>query len=283
MSNRRKRAEIGIYRRKTLTTGAIFGYPPLVFVEERLEQFLNLLGAHGSMTVEQAVELTGVSADTVRRDFNRLAERGLVVRTHGGIVHRDTVAPDSPIRERRVQNAAQKALIAHAAASMVVDHETIALDAGTTTVGMIEHLTRLQNLTVITYSLDLAGEVVRRANMTAVILGGMIRESTLSVVGPEAIAMVKSFHANTLFLAANGLSEEHGLLTPNRMEAEVKRALIDSADRVVLLLDSSKIGRRALVSFAPVDAVSTLVTDAGADEAFCDRIRARGIEVVIAE
>ena len=254
-----------------------------MFVEERLEQFLNLLGAHGSMTVEQAVELTGVSADTVRRDFNRLAERGLVVRTHGGIVHRDTVAPDSPIRERRVQNAAQKALIARAAASMVVDHETIALDAGTTTVGMIEHLTRLQNLTVITYSLDLAGEVVRRANMTAVILGGMIRESTLSVVGPEAIAMVKSFHANTLFLAANGLSEEHGLLTPNRMEAEVKRALIDSADRVVLLLDSSKIGRRALVSFAPVDAVSTLVTDAGADEEFCDRIRARGIEVVIAE
>ena len=235
------------------------------------------------MSVEQAVELTGVSADTARRDFNRLAERGLVVRTHGGIVHRDTVAPDSPIRERRVQNAGQKAVIARAASALVVDNETIALDAGTTTVGMIEHLAQIQNLTVITYSLDLAGEVARRSNMTAVILGGMIRESTLSVVGPEAIAMVKGFHANTLFLAANGVSEVHGLLTPNHMEAEVKRALIDIADRVVLLVDSSKIGRRALVSFAPVDAMAVLITDAGADGEFCDRMRSRGIDVIIAQ
>ena len=254
-----------------------------MFVEQRLEQFLQALSSAGSITVEQAVELTGVSADTVRRDFNRLAGRGLVVRTHGGIMSRDGYVHDSPIRERKVQRAAEKAAIARAAAALVVDNETIALDGGTTTFGVIEHLRADLTLTVITYSLDAAIEVARRPNMSAIVLGGLVREPTLSVVGPDAMAMVGNFHANTLLLGANGVSLELGLMTPNRMEAELKAALIGISDRVVLLADSSKIHKRALVTFGSLKAVTTLVTDAGADPSFLEQLRQSGIEVIIAQ
>ncbi|TVQ38546.1 MAG: DeoR/GlpR transcriptional regulator [Spirochaetaceae bacterium] len=253
-----------------------------MFVEQRLDQFLQALGARGSITVDQAAELAGVSQDTVRRDFNRLAERGLALRTHGGIMTRDNYVHDSTIRERRIQHAAQKAAIARAAAALVVDNETIALDGGTTTFGVIAHLSPAASLTLITYSLDAAIEVARRPNMSAIVLGGVVREPTLSVVGPDAMAMVRTFHANTFLLGANAVSLEFGLMTPNRMEAELKTALIAISDRVVLLVDSSKINKRALVTFGSLDSVTTLVTDAGADPQFCEQLRQKGTQVIIA-
>ena len=182
-----------------------------------------------------------------------------------------------------LQRAAEKAAIARAAAALVVDNETIALDRGTTTFCVIEHLRAHLTLTVITYSLDAAIEIARRPNMSAIVLGGLVHEPTLSVVGPDAMAMVGNFHANTLLLGANGVSLELGLMTPDRMEAELKTALIGISDRVVLLADSSKIHKRALVTFGSLKAVTTMVTDSGADPSFLEQLRQSGIEVIIAQ
>jgi DeoR/GlpR family transcriptional regulator of sugar metabolism len=252
-----------------------------MMVEERHRAILDRLRLVRSLSVEEASELCRVSPDTIRRDFRRLAEQKAVRRTHGGILLAEEFAFDSAIPDREVLHQAEKRRIGEYAATLVADGETIAIDAGTTAIEAIPFLGSKQNLTVLTYSLDVARAAVDSGALYCIMLGGLVRQNTYSAVGPDATAMLKRFQANTLFLAANAVSMDRGLMTPNRMEAEVKRGLIEISQRVVLLADSSKIGRRALVSFADTAEIDMLVTDSGAEQEQLRVLEELGIEVVV--
>jgi DeoR family transcriptional regulator, fructose operon transcriptional repressor len=254
-----------------------------MFIEERLEKIIELLQHQKRLTVEEAADLCQVSVDTIRRDFKKLTERGQVTRTHGGILVKDDFAYDSSTIERQVRNIAVKKAIARKAATFVEYAETIAIDAGTTTFQMIEHLTAHDHLTVLTYGLDIANETIKCPNIATIIAGGMIRRKTASVIGPEALAMIKKMHVSTLFLGANAVNITTGLMTPNSMEAEIKKALIDISDHVILLADSSKINKQALVSFSPLDRVSVFITDTQAAPSFLDDVDKMGVEMVLVE
>ncbi len=153
----------------------------------------------------------------------------------------------------------------------------MAIDAGTTAIEVIPFLAELSDLTVLTYSLDVARAAVDSRSLTCIMLGGLIRDNTYSAVGPDTLSMVQHFQVTTLFLAANAISLDHGIMTPNRMEAEVKSALVEIAQRVILVADSSKIGRRALVSFSEISKVDVLVTDESADPAFVEAVSELGV------
>lgn len=251
-----------------------------MLVEERHRAILDRLKLSRSLEVDAAAELCGVSADTIRRDFRKLAEEGLVRRTHGGILPAEQFTFDSPIGAREVLHREEKMRIGRYAGGLVGEGETVALDAGTTAIEVIPYLAEIRALTILTYSLDVARAAVDTGRLNCITLGGIVRRNTYSAVGPDAVAMLRRFQATTLFLAANAVSIERGLMTPNRMEAEIKQELIGISQRVVLLADSSKLGRRALVSFCDLSDVDMLVTDTGADPGQLELLRELDIEVV---
>ena len=251
-----------------------------MLVEERQTALYTELMRKKALTVEEGAVLCDVSPDTIRRDFRAMAERGLAQRTHGGVVLAEAYASDTHLRDREILHRAEKRRIAEYAAGLIRPGETVAIDAGTTAVEAVPFLSKIANLTVLTYSLDVARAVVDTRRIGCIMLGGVVRENTYSAVGPDALAMLHRFQVTTLFLGANAISLERGLMTPNRMEAEVKQGLIEIAQRVVLLADSSKLGRRALVSFADFSRLDTFVTDDGADAEKIELLREVGVEVV---
>lgn len=232
-----------------------------MLAEERLNELYRTLRSHGSLTVDQAAADFGVSPDTIRRDFNRLARDPAVRRTHGGIIL-ETHDRDSTLEERRTRASSEKRAIAAAAAALVNDHETIVVDAGSTTALMVDRITA-RNVTVITYSVEIAALAIRRENLQVYIAGGAVRRSTAAAVGEDTIRMIGSLQASRGFIGANGMSIRDGLMTPNYHEASVKRALLAICRRNVLLADSTKCERRSLVRFADLSQIDLLITDDG--------------------
>ena len=252
-----------------------------MFIEERLEKILELVHQNRKVTVDEAMGLCNVSADTVRRDFTRLAKNNVVIRTHGGIMVKTSAMYDSSTSERRVKNKELKERIGRRAAELIPDGGTIAVDAGTTTVELLQYLNTVQNLTLLCYSLDIANEAVKYDQVTTMILGGIIRNKTSSVVGPDTAEMVRKLHADVLFLGATAFDSTRGLMTSNRMEADVKESFISIADTVVLLLDSSKIRQRSLFAFCPTENLDIFITDSETDRGFIEEIAEHGVETIV--
>jgi DeoR family fructose operon transcriptional repressor len=255
----------------------------IMMVAERLDWILRQLQQERRLTIDQAVQELGVSADTVRRDFDRLAARNQVRRTHGGIVSvetGDTWAPYSSFKQRASEREDQKRRIARAALDLVQAGETLAVDAGSTSF----HLARILggvSCTVLAYSLEIAAAVLEHENVQLFVSGGLVRRETQSAVGEESISMLRRFQASTAFIGANAINTECEVMTPNHMEAAVKRVLIEISDRTVLLADSSKIGRRALSRFADVGEFAVMITDSDIDPEAARGIRARGVELIV--
>ena len=255
-----------------------------MLVAERLDWILEQLRLDHKLTIEQAVQELGISPDTARRDFDRLASQNLVRRTHGGVVATESSfawAPYSSFRQRAGIRAEQKRRIARAAVQLVQPGETIALDAGSTAFQLARLLGEV-SCTVLAYSMDVGTAVLEHENVQLYISGGLVRRETQSAVGEESVGMLRRFQANTAFLGANAINAELEVMTPNQLEAAVKRTLMDISDRRVLLADSSKIGRRALSSFARIEDFSAVITDDEIEPAAAERIRSRGVELITA-
>lgn len=235
------------------------------------------------LTIEAAVQQLGVSPDTARRDFDRLASQNLAHRTHGGVVateFSDGYAPYSSLQQRSGIRAEYKRRIARAAVELVQAGETIAVDAGSTTF-QLAHLLGQAPCTVLAYSLEIGSAVLKHENVQLFMSGGLVRRETQSAVGEESVAMLRRFQANTAFIGANAINAELDVMTPNQLEAGVKRTLMEISDRSVLLVDSSKIGRRALSSFARADDFALIITDDEIDRETASRIRERGVELIV--
>lgn len=232
-----------------------------MLAEERLDRIMSRLRQQGTLAVDEIAEDFGISVDTARRDCNRLAERSLVRRTHGGILlpRQDR---DSSTRERELKASAEKAAIARRAAEMIEDHDTIALDAGSTT-ALIVDLIEARDVTIITYSVEIACRAIRRENLSVYVAGGMVRPSTGGAVGEDAVRMLRSMQAEKGFIGANGIDLVRGLMTPNYHEAAVKKALLEISRSAIVVADSTKFHQTALTRFGTLDDVDILVTDDG--------------------
>ena len=188
-----------------------------MLAEQRQGRILTRLRTAGTLTVEEVAEEYGVSSDTVRRDFKRLAQQPGVRRAHGGILLERTER-DSTLAEREQRSFQEKLAIARAAAELVEPRETIALDAGSTTALMVDYITAPE-VTIITCSVAIAARAFIRDNLTVFIAGGLIHSTTGSTVGDDALRMIRGLQASTAFLGANGFGRSSGLVTPNYHEA----------------------------------------------------------------
>ncbi len=236
--------------------------------------------AVGRVDVRELAELLDVTPETVRRDLTALERQGILHRVHGGAIPIERLGIEPAVAEREGRMAPEKDRIAIAALDELPDGGAILLDAGTTTIRLAELLPTDRELTVVTHSLPIASLLALRANLTLHLLGGVVRGRTLAAVGPWAERELKDVYADVAFLGINGLTVSQGLTTPDLAEAGIKRALVASARRTVVLADHTKIGRSDFAQVAPLSAVDTLVTDAGLEPDVADEIESAGPRVV---
>jgi DeoR family fructose operon transcriptional repressor len=246
-----------------------------VFATERHQQILGRARADGRVDVSALARELDVTPETVRRDLSVLERHGLVRRVHGGAIPVERLGFEPGLADREGLLSVEKELI-----DELPDGGSIILDAGTTTVRLAEMLPTDRELTVVTHALPVATVLATRPGITLHLVGGTVRGRTLAAVGSWALRDLADIQADVAFLGTNGLTVEHGLTTPDLAEAEVKRALVTAARRVVVLADHTKIGRVDFAYVAPLSDVDTVITDTGVAPELVEEIEAAGPRVV---
>lgn len=259
------------------------GSPYRLHAEERRRKILSVLSQNGRITVEEVVKRFGVSAVTARADLDTLSESGALVRSHGGAIKPLDTPPEHPFRVREGMHQEEKVRIAQAAVQLIRPLETVILCTGSTSAELAVQLRRAppENITVITYALNIAAKLADIPNLSLVMLGGFLRHPSTAFVGPQAEHMMQSLHADHCFMSTVGLDADLGLTTLDIMEAQLNQRMIASAAQVTVLADSSKFGHRSLSLIADFRSVHRVITDAAAPTSQVEKLRGRGVQVVL--
>lgn len=253
-----------------------------MFAEERRDAIARLLREEGRLTVQALAERFQVSPATIRNDLRYLEQIGAAKRTHGGALSAEVTARVPDFEHRRTLYPEEKRRIGAAAASLVEDGETIMIDSGTTTIEVARHLTRKRHLTVITNAFNIAAELLANApGVDVVCTGGMIRRDTLSMRGSAAESVLAQVKASKAILGVTALSLKFGLTTDAEPTAAIKKAMIRASQQVIVVTDSSKIGKVAFAPVADLQAIDILVTDSGMSADQKRAFETHGIRVIV--
>ena len=255
--------------------------PTQLLIEERRQHILSRIQSEGRVLVDELSRTLGISRITIRKDLERLQDKGLVQRTHGGALRLQSHALlDPSLQEKRKQHSEEKQRIAKAAVRMVEEGQCVMLDSGTTTAAIARELKKFSQLTVITNALNIAAELAS-TNLEVILIGGSLRKNSFSLVGPLAEDVLHEMHSDILFLGVDGFDPEIGVTTPNLLESRVNRAMVKAARRVVAVCDSTKFKRRSLSRIVPPSAVHAVITDRDLPPEAAEALRAQNIEVVL--
>src|ERR1051326_6399511 len=252
-----------------------------MLAEERRNEILKLIQNEGHVQVKELSRRFRTSEVTIRQDLRGLKARGLIRRAHGGALAVPEVAAESPLLERAQMRADEKRRIAATAASLIQDGETIVLDSGTTTHEIARQI-KSRQLRVITNGVNVATELLGVRGIQVIMLGGVLREDSFSIVGHVAEEMLNEFAADKVFLGAAACDAAFGPSPPPLDEARVGQAMARSARKRILVADSSKFGKRSLCRIVPLSDVHTVITDTGLAEGQQQQIRAAGVELILA-
>jgi DeoR family transcriptional regulator of aga operon len=256
----------------------------------RWNELLELLATRGSLQVEDAAKALGVSAATVRRDFDELAGQQMLTRIRGGAVAQG-VSYDLPLRYKSERHPSEKRRIAAVAAGLVKAGQIAGLNGGTTTtevaraLGMRPDLASgvpLPALTIVTNALNIAYELAVRQHIKIVVTGGVARPQSYELTGPLAGGVLEQVTLDIAILGVDGIDAAAGATTHHEGEASTGRLLARQASQVVVVADSSKVGRRTFARIFTAREVDVLVTDAGIAAEDRARLEDEGVEVVLA-
>jgi DeoR family fructose operon transcriptional repressor len=251
-----------------------------MYAEERQLEILTFTRRQGRAEVTALAELLGVTPETVRKDLTVLERRGVVRRVHGGAIPVERLDFEPQLSTRQQRLTAEKERIARAALVELPAEGVVLLDSGSTTETLARLLPTDRELTVVTSSLPIATLLAARRNLTLWCLGGRVRARTLGVVDAWALQLLGEISVDVAFLATNGLSLSKGLTTPEPAEAAVKKAMIATSRRRVLVADHSKFGRDSFCRWASLADIDVLVTDTGLDKESAAEIEDAGPRVV---
>lgn len=250
--------------------------------EMRRMKILEWFQEEGSARVRTLSEAFGVSEVTVRQDLEKLENDGHIVREHGGAFLKSVSQQVAAMALHHMVNMDAKKRIGAAAAALVSDGETIILDSGSTVTEIARGLDEREGLTVITNALNIALMLGGKPSFEVHISGGLFKPPTLSVSGESAAHYFSSMFAQKLFLATGAVSIEAGLTFPSLSDIPVKRAMIESASEVILVADSSKIGRRSFSSLGSIELLDIFVTDSGITDEDRKSFEDAGVRVLVA-
>ena len=251
---------------------------------DRMREVLSRLRDRGEVDSQVLRAELRVSAATLRRDLSELEEQGLLVRTHGGARALDPSGSEIPVRLRDHRMVAIKRRIAqHAAALIPAGPQAVALTGGVTTGEVARSLKGRPQMTIVTNSLTIAADCAVDAHMKVIVTGGLVRANTLEAVGPMSEHAFQVITVGTAVLGADGMSAEVGATTFDEAEARTAIAMAANAQRVVVAVDGSKIGKVTLAKMVSLSEIDHLVTDTTADPGQLEHIAAAGVHVHVVD
>jgi DeoR family transcriptional regulator, aga operon transcriptional repressor len=246
----------------------------------RHNHILSLLGAQGYVTVTELSQQLHVSEATIRRDLRDLEERHLLFRTHGGANPSSHRVYDQPVSEKAKQHAEEKARIGAAAASLIEHNDSVILGSGTTVNQVAKHMLGKSNLTIVASAMDMAMELLHLSDVQIYMLGGIVRKTSTSVVGPAAETMMRRHSCRKLFLGVDGFDIDHGLTTSNVLEANLNKQMIAAAQETIVVTDSSKFSLRGFCQICSAGDVDKIITDTNVLGLTVRKLEERGLEVI---
>jgi DeoR family transcriptional regulator of aga operon len=262
----------------------------LVSRYRRWNDLLELLASAGQLQIEDAAKALNVSAATVRRDFDELAKQQMLTRIRGGAVAQ-AVNYDLPLRYKSERHPSEKQRIGHLAASMIRRGQIVGLNGGTTTTEVARALATRSDLTqegpdwavtVVTNALNIGTELAIRQHIKIVTTGGVARRQSYELTGPLATGVLEQVTLDIAILGVDGIDATIGATAHHEGEASINALMGSRARKLVIVADSSKVGRCAFARICVPAEIDVLVTDAGISASDVSLLEDAGVEVVIA-
>lgn len=268
-----------------------FDYLMLYLCVKRNKMSLNIIDRHrlilekleedGFVNVNELSKEFNVSLVTIRKDLKLLEERKLLFRSHGKAIPVNPYITEHPVNIKEKIHTKEKNKIAIAAALTLEPHDSIIIASGTSVIEFARHIRPIEGLTVLTASLNTAIILAEHKEIDVMQLGGIVRSSSSSVVGPIGEKMLAEFTFTKLFLGVDGIDLEYGLTTTSSMEASLNKEMIKAAHKIIVLADSSKFNKKGFGRICGLDEVDQIITDDGIDEKTKNRLVELGVELTI--
>lgn len=250
--------------------------------EARQKRILEILNFQGSASVSDLSARLGVSEVTVRKDLSQLEAENRLYRTHGRAVPICSYVVNRHLNEKEKIYSKEKMAIGRVAASLVKENDSLLIASGTTVLYAAKEMMDVKGLTVISASVSVSSILSQNKGIDVVQLGGIVRESSVSVVGSFAENMLTNFNCSRLLMGADGVDLEYGITTTNIMEASLNQMMMKASKQTILLVDSSKFGKRGFSKICDVGDVDIVITDAGIPQTYLDSLKEAGVEVIVA-
>ncbi len=247
---------------------------------ERRREILTRLTAEGKVLVCELARDFGVTEETIRRDLEKLDKEGLVSKTYGGAVSKHASTLDLPYNVRESVNVEQKQLIADKISELISDGERIMVDSSSTALYVIKRIKEKKNLTIITNSVKILLELADKQDWTVLSTGGILKKGALSLTGSSAEKMINSYHVDTAICSCKGFDMTLGITDSNESDCLIKQAMINSAERRILALDSEKFDKKSFVKVCQATDVNIVVTDTEPSERWIGFCHENDIELV---
>jgi len=237
--------------------------------EERRQKILEHLRADRFADVGALAQSLSVSEVTIRSDLKTLEREGRIVRRYGGAILADEPrdgAPAGSFQERYLQHRERKQRIARCAAELVRDNDSLLLDASTTVFTLAEQLGERRNLTVFTNGIDVGLRLAANPANKVILVGGLLRADSRSLGAHFGAELLGGVRVRLAFLSCTGWSADLDATEDDLFEGQIKALMVQAAEQVVILADSSKFERRGLASFVPIRRISRILSDDELDE-----------------
>ena len=248
---------------------------------ERTNARLAKLAADGSVSVSELSRDFGVAEETIRRDLEKLACEGLVIKIHGGAVAAHGLNTDLPYNVRKSSNVEQKCRIAELIAGLIPDGSFLMLDSSSTAKFVTKYISERKNITIITNSVEILFELNTKGQGWNVLsTGGTLKQGALSLVGTSAQKMIESYHTDFAICSAKGVDLERGVTDSNDSDVLIKQAMFASAGKKILAVDSSKLNKISFVRVCDFEETDMLVTDKNPGETWLERLNEAGVRVL---
>jgi DeoR/GlpR family transcriptional regulator of sugar metabolism len=251
--------------------------------EERLREIEDILLRNGMVEVSKLARLFNVTEMTIRRDLDDLVLRNIAVRSHGGAM----LPPENVLSERSYETRImikrnEKEAIARKALALINDGDRVFFDSSTTVYCLAQMISNTQNLLVVTDTLSTASELISHSRVKVICLGGELQKETGSCAGPFAEKMLASMNFNTAFIGLPKISMNGILSTSSINGLTIKQAAIQRSQKVVVLIDSSKLGEPEFLEVGHLSDIDTVITDSNIDPQFVTYCRSLNVNIIIA-
>ncbi len=250
-------------------------------IAERHQYILNQIQQKGNVNVLDLCAELEVSSVTIRKDLKLLEDKNFLFRTHGGATQHNPYATDRPVNEKEKLQSAEKLKIGAAAAKLIQPDDSILIASGTTVLALARSIQPVGNLTVITSALNVALELIQHQNIEVLQLGGIVRKSSSSVIGPYAESILADFFCSKFFLGIDGIDLDFGLTTTSAMEAHLNRQMMAVSQKTIVIADSTKFGKRGFGKICGMDEIDEIITDTGLAPHLVEQLEAMGVKVTL--